>query len=327
MEAGDSSAAPSRKLSTAGYFFHPYAALACLLVISALIMFGFYKPRIKPVAAVPAPAQAAKAAPKPVPAAPVQPQEVVEQTAEEPEAAATVESPAPEPGAGMARPGRERRMQERMDRPGPKGRKGRRESEPVAGASEYEKLVKDDLAKCDQLVSKFNDLSSKAKGPNGARDLNGVLEEFRGLLQQMRAIKPPAGFERAQSTLANSVALTRRGLRSKMLYVTTGEATQLSKGQEDLDAARKQRDQGLDLLSSGKQGTASAQTPPPPAAAPPPPASPAVAPATPASPPPAEVETPPEPEPEAGATSGDQPEGGNPEEPPANPDEQPPPEQ
>lgn len=326
MEAGESSETHAPKLTTGGRFLHPYAALAYLVVLTALILVGFHKPRTKPTAAVPAPAKVAKTTPAPTPAATSQPEEEAGGTAEEPEAGSTVESPAVAPAAG--RPDREQRMQERQERLAAKGKRGRRDSVPVASASEYEKLIKENLAKSDQLVTKFNNLAAKAKEPNGVKDLNAALEEFRGLLQQVRALQAPAGYERAQTTLSNSVALTRRGLRSKMIYLETGEAAQLSKSQEDLEAAKKQREQGLALLQ-GQNPPAPAAAPPPAASTPPPPpppAKPAVAPKRPAPPPPPEVE--PEPEPESGTTANEQPEGGNPDEPqPANPDEQPPPEQ
>ncbi len=332
MEGGDSEQAPLRRpLPAWGYFLHPYAALAYLFVLTALILVGFYQPRLKRPATKPAPAVAAKAAPAPAPAAAAVSQPSAEETTEanaeevEPEAASTVE-PQPEAGADQGRSLREQKLQERLERGGAKGKHGR-ETQTIADSADYERAIKDDLAKCDQLATKFNDFSRRNKSAAATKDLNDILGEFRVLLQQMRAVKAPAGLERAQTTLSNSVALTRRGLRSKMVYIETGESAQLSKSQEDLDLARKQREQGLSLLDSAKQGPAGAkkEAPPAPPASPPPPSKPAVKPAPPPPPPPAEVEQP-EPEPEAGATPTEQPEGGNQEEPqPANPEEPPPP--
>jgi len=326
MEGGDSSEARPRTLPRWGYVVHPYAALAYLLVAAALILVGFHKPRPKPTAAAPAPAAVAKATPAPV-AAPPSSAETAEEEDAEAEAASTVEPPR-EAGAEKGPALRERGVEERKEPPGSKGKSGR-ETQKVADAAEYEGAIKADLAKCDQLVTKFNDASRQGKGAAATKDLNEVLGEFRTLLQQMRSLNPPAGFERAQTTLSNSVALTRKGLRSKMLYIETGETTQLSKSQEDLESARKQREQGLSLLESAKQEPASgkketapaAATPPPQPASPPPPSKPAVKPAAPAPPPPAEVEPENEPGPEEGASPAEPPEGGSQQEPqPANPE-------
>jgi len=325
MEGGDSSEARPRTLPRWGYVVHPYAVLAYLLVAAALILVGFHKPRPKQTAAAPAPAAVAKATPAPVAAPPSSAETAEEEDAEAegPEAASTVEPPR-EAGAEKGPALRERGVEERKEPPGSKGKRGR-ETQVVADAAEYERAIKDNLAKCDQLVTRFNDASRQGKGAAATKDLNEILGEFRTLLQQMRSLNPPTGFERAQTTLSNSVALTRKGLRSKMLYIETGETAQLSKSQEDRESARQQREQGLSLLESAKQEPASGKKETAPAAAtpPPPPSKPAVKPAAPAPPPPAEVEPENEPGPEEGATPAEPPEGGSQQEPqPANPENQ-----
>ena len=287
----------SKKLTTWGYLTHPWAALGYLIILSSLILLGFQWPFSRKPVSSPAPgasqvAQAPESQPAP------------NGDLEEPSAPGTEEFLG-EPEIQVPERRLNRGNRDRTEMKGLRGKRsrGKRAAPDVAS---YEQEVKGALAQADQLVEKFNEAVRQSGGKAGSQNLNDILSEFRDLLQQMRSLEPPAGFERCQTTLSNSIALTRRGLRSKLLYLETGESAQLNEGQKDLETARQQREQGLSLLESIKQDLAAGKPvkPAPPAGPPPPePAKPAESPpqVSPPPPPPAQppaAVTPPEPEPE-----------------------------
>lgn len=289
----------SPQLTPLGYLTHPWAALGYLVLISAVILLGFQRPWHKKSAGAGRPVASAPETPAPA-----------EADQEEPSG--------PDTGEFLVEPevqAPERRTKRESQEPAGKKakRKRPREKKAVTEVATYEQMVRDLLRQVDQQVERFNRASRQGAGQGGSRELNEILGEVRDLLQEMRSLEPPSGFERCQTTLANSVALTRKALRSKMLYVETGDSAQLNEAQKNLETAREQREQGLSLLESIKRDLAAGkplkpETAPAPPSPEPPPAEPRREVSPPPAPPPPPAPrapasvSPPEPEPEPGET-------------------------